>query len=138
MRKDAGFTAETTLVYDELAVPVPTDKNSVSRPERHKPNRRAFPRWAAEIEVRLSWPAESVLVQAFDISEGGLKIACDTPLPLQTEIEIAYRLRTDRSWVRVKGAVRHVEGDRVGIEFLNLTMKDRLALVEFCEKLKTC
>jgi hypothetical protein len=138
MRKDAGFTAETTLVYDELAVPVPTDKNSVPRPERHKPNRRAFPRWTTQIDVRLSWATESVLVQAFDISEGGLKISCDAPLPLQTEIEVAYRLLTDRSWVRVKGVVRHVEGDRAGIEFLNLTMKDRLALVEFCEKLKTC
>jgi hypothetical protein len=39
--------------------------------------------------------------------------------------------------VRVKGAVRHAEGEHAGIEFLNLTMQDRLALVEFCEKLKT-
>jgi hypothetical protein len=120
------------------AVSVHTEEDSGARKENQKPNRRAFPRWAAKIEVRLSWTSESVIVQAVEISEGGLTILSERPLPLQTEIEVAYRLRTDRSWVRVKGVVRHAEGDRVGVEFLNLTMKDRLALVEFCEKLKTC
>jgi hypothetical protein len=120
------------------SVPAHTQEGSGPRREHHKRNRRAFPRWATKIEVRLSWAAESVMVQAFEISEGGLSILCERPLPLQTEIEVAYRLRTDRSWVRVKGVARHAQGDRVGIEFLNLTMKDRLGLVEFCEKLNTC
>jgi hypothetical protein len=119
------------------AVSIHTEENPETR-DNQRPNRRAFPRWAANVEVCLSWTAESVPVQAFQISEGGLTVVSERPLPLQTEIEVAYRLRTDRSWVRVKGVVRHAEADRAGIEFLNLTMKDRLALVEFCEKLKTC
>ena len=62
---------------------------------------------------------------------------CDEKLPGEVEIDVEYRLAAQFSPVRVKGVVRHVETTRWGIEFLNLGMKDRLALVEYCENLKT-
>ena len=105
--------------------------------ERRKRNRRAYPRWLLDFDVRLRWNYQSIHCQGYEISAGGLSIICDKELPAETEIEVEYQLDSQTSPVCVKAIVRHVEKNRYGIEFLNLGMKDRLALVEYCEKLKT-
>jgi hypothetical protein len=104
--------------------------------ERRKRNRRAFPRWLLDFEVRLRWDNESISCRGYEICEGGLSVICEKELPAETEIDVEYRLAAHVAPVSVKGNVRHVEGIRYGIAFLNLGMKDRLALVEYCEKLK--
>lgn len=103
--------------------------------ERRKRNRRAFVRWLFDFEVRLGWNKQSITCRGYEIAEGGLSLISEAPLPRQTEIDIEYRLRPHASPVRVKGIVRYVEGTHFGLEFLNLGLKDRLALVEHCEKL---
>ncbi|PYY14440.1 MAG: hypothetical protein DMG61_06160 [Acidobacteria bacterium] len=102
--------------------------------ERRKRNRRAFVRWPLEFDVRLTWGTQSVYCRGYAIAEGGLSLVCEVPLPRETEIEIEYRL-PQAAPVIVKGMVRYVEGAHFGLEFLNLGLKDRLALVEHCEKL---
>ena len=105
--------------------------------ERRKRNRRAFPRWLLAFDVRLRWDKQSVLCRGYEIGEGGLSVMSATDLPVEVEMHVEYRLDAQAAPVSVKGIVRHVEASRYGIEFLNLGMKDRLALVECCEKLKT-
>jgi len=103
--------------------------------ERRKRNRRAFTRWPFEFDVRLTWGKQTVLCRGYEIAEGGLSLVCEIPLPRDTELEIEYRLHPDAGSVIVKGMVRYVEGAHFGLEFLNLGLKDRLSLVEHCEKL---
>ena len=104
--------------------------------ERRKRNRRASPRWLLEFEVRLDWEGQSASCRGYEIGAGGLSVTCEKQLPLEREIAVEYRLDCEAAPVKVKGTVRHVEGARVGIEFLSLSMKDRLALLDYCEKLK--
>ncbi|MBV9073931.1 MAG: PilZ domain-containing protein [Acidobacteria bacterium] len=104
--------------------------------ERRKRNRRAYPRWIFDFEVRLHWANRSVDCRGYEIGAGGLSFLTDEDIPGEMEIEVEYRLSPETDPVSVKGVVRHVEGKRYGVEFLNLGMKDRLALVEYCEKIK--
>jgi len=109
---------------------------SAAARERRKRNRRASPRWLLDFEVRLDWEGQSVTCRGYEIGVGGLSLTCEKRLPAEAEIAIEYRLDCEARLVKVKGTVRHVEGARVGIEFLSLGMKDRLALLDYCEKLK--
>lgn len=105
--------------------------------ERRKRNRRAFPRWLLDFDVRLQWENQAVACRGYEIGAGGLSLVSDRELPAEIEMEVEYRLDGKTPAVKVKGTVRHVHSNRYGIEFLNLGMKDRLALVEYCENLKT-
>ena len=105
--------------------------------ERRKRNRRAFPRWLLDFDVQLRWEDRSVFCRGYEIGEGGLLVQCETGLPTEVEIDVEYCLDDNTPPVSVKGVVRYLHGSHYGIEFLSLAMKDRLALVEFCEKLKT-
>ena len=105
--------------------------------ERRKRNRRAFPRWLLDFDVVLRWQDQFTSCRGYEIGEGGLSVVSETELPMEIEIDIEYRLDRSTAPVRVKGTVRYLEAGRYGIEFLNLGMKERLALVEYCEKLKT-
>lgn len=105
--------------------------------ERRKRNRRAFPRWQHDFEVLVRWNNESITCRGYEIGEGGLSLASQKDLPREAEIDVQYRLDPQMAPVNVKGIVRYLEGGRFGIEFLNLAIKDRLALVNYCEKLKT-
>ena len=104
--------------------------------ERRKRNRRSSPRWLLNFEVCLYWEGQSVACRAYEIGTGGLSLTCERQLPSETEILVEYRLDCEAAPVKVKGTIRHVDGVRVGIEFLSLGMKDRLALVDYCEKLE--
>src|SRR5437763_9874243 len=104
--------------------------------ERRRRNRRSSPRWLLDFEVQLEWENESLKCRGYEIGTGGLSINSLHPLPKEVEIAVEYRLDSGSAPVRVKGTVRHIQGTRVGIEFLSLGMKDRLALVRYCEKLK--
>jgi len=105
--------------------------------ERRKRNRRAFPRWLHNFDVVLRWQDQFTSCRGYEIGEGGLSVVSELELPMEIEIDIEYRLDRSTAPVRVKGTVRYLEAGRYGIEFLNLGMKERLALVEYCEKLKT-
>jgi len=105
--------------------------------ERRKRNRRAYPRWQLEFEVNVRWEKAWVRCRGYEIGEGGLSLVSQKDLPLETEIDVQYRLDSHKAPVKVKGIVRYLEGGRFGIEFLSLGIKDRLALVHYCKKLQT-
>jgi hypothetical protein len=105
--------------------------------ERRKRNRRAFPRWQLDFEVNVRLNKNWIRCRGYEIGEGGLSLVSHTDLPLETEIDVQYRLDSQKAMVNVKGIVRYLEGGRFGIEFLSLGIKDRLAVVKYCEKLVT-
>lgn len=104
-------------------VPIPNDRRSS--------NRRAFPRWATEFEVRFRVGSKTVVAKPVEIGEGGLSFQTDEPLKRESEIVVEYLLQGEKDWVTVKGIVRHVDNTKIGVEFLNLRRADRLKLVDF-------
>lgn len=97
--------------------------------ERRRANRRAFPRWAADFQVRYGQGKKLADGAPREIGEGGLSFEAAEPIPLETELDIEYKIPGGQ-WVRLKAVVRHSQGTLIGVEFLNLRMHDRLAIVE--------
>jgi hypothetical protein len=107
--------------------------------ERNDRNRRAFPRWAAQFELRFGTGTAFATAGVIEVGEGGMSFYSDEPIALESEINIEYRLdgndvdgpHTGNDWVRLKAVVRHVQGGKVGVEFLNLRRSDRLGILDF-------
>jgi hypothetical protein len=105
--------------------------------ERSNNNRRAFPRWPAQFQMRFGTGKEMKEAEPIEIGEGGLSFYSDEPLAKDLEINIEYRFTTAEphakgdGWVRLKGVVRHVQDGKIGVEFLNLRLSDRLKIVDF-------
>jgi PilZ domain len=106
------------------------------RRERRESNRRAFPRWPLEFEVRFGTGKEMKPAEGYEIGEGGLSFRTPNPIPLETELNLEYRLTSDHPWVRLKGVVKHCKHERIGTEFLNLRMRDRLEIVRLIAERK--
>jgi len=106
------------------------------RRDRRDSNRRAFPRWPLEFEVRFGTGKEMTPAEGYEIGEGGLSFRTQNPIPLETELNLEYRLTSDHSWVKLKGVVKHSKHERIGAEFLNLRMKDRLEIVRLIAERK--
>ena len=113
----------------------PSKKVAIEVPEDHrKGNRRAFPRWKADFEVRYGVGAEMLPAKPNEIGEGGLSLIVEKLYPLESEVNIQYRLSGSDSkddWIKVKSIVRHAVGKSLGVEFLNLRRHDRLRILDF-------
>jgi hypothetical protein len=99
--------------------------------EGHAMNRRAFPRWPLPFDLLYGKGTERRSSDPLEIGEGGLSFLTNSPLTMDSELHIEFRLGPEQEWVHVKGIVRHVEGKKIGVEFLNLRMADRLRIVDF-------
>jgi hypothetical protein len=103
--------------------------------ERNDRNRRAFPRWAAQFELRFGTGKGLATAEVIEIGQGGMSFYSDEPIALESEINIEYRLNAndvdEPRWVRLKAVVRHVQGGKIGVEFLNLRRSDRLGILDF-------
>jgi PilZ domain len=112
--------------------------------ERGGTNRRAFPRWTARFELRVGTGKEMKAAEVIEIGEGGLSFYSAEPIAPESEINIEYRLDLEESarpgkgdgWVRVKSVVRHARDGKIGVEFLNLRMSNRLQILDFITALK--
>jgi hypothetical protein len=75
--------------------------------------------------------------EPIEIGEGGLSFYSEEALQKESEINIEYRLTTAAAlakgdgWVRLRAVVRHLQDGKVGVEFLNLRLSDRLKIVDF-------
>jgi c-di-GMP-binding flagellar brake protein YcgR len=113
-------------ISKKTPIPVPEDNR--------KGNRRAFPRWQADFEVRYGLGKDLLVGTPFEIGEGGLSFQVEKMFPLESEVDIQYRLgRSDskEEWVSVRGVVRHAAEQTLGVEFLNLRRNDRLKIIDF-------
>lgn len=105
--------------------------------EHRTVNRRAFPRWKTLFEVRYGTAKDMQDAEPLEIGEGGLSLGTDRLLPLETELTVEYCLPgEEKNWVKVKGIVRHSEGRKLGVEFLNLRRADRLKIIDYISAIK--
>jgi hypothetical protein len=94
-------------------------------------NRRAYPRFSAMFEVRYAENKEPMQTgKPLEISEGGLSFETQDLLPLETQVNVEFKLDGAKDWIKVKGVVRHSKGKKLGVEFLNLRISDRLKIVD--------
>ena len=103
--------------------------------ERRRLTRRAFPRFKANFEVQYSEGKDFILAPGCEIGEGGLGFIAGKRIPLETELLVNYRLTRNDKWVRLKAIVKHGDGNKIGLQFLNLRLSDRLAITRFVSQL---
>ena len=85
--------------------------------------RRRTPR--APIVVRIEYATVDALFSEFtrNINEGGVFIETDTPAPLESVVELFFKLPGDADPLKVQGRVVRLEADGapgMGVEFENL------------------
>jgi len=105
---------------------------SAQAKDRRAGNRRAYTRFASTFEVRYAEGKDPLQTgKPMEISEGGLSLETEDLLPLETHVNVEFKLEGSKEWVKVKSVVRHSEGKKLGLEFLNLKMHDRLKIVDY-------
>jgi hypothetical protein len=108
-----------------------TTQFSAQVKDRRAGNRRAYPRFASTFEVRYAEGKDPLQTgKPMEIGEGGLSLETGDLLPLETHVTVEFKLTGSNEWVRVKAVVRHSEDRKLGLEFLNLKMQDRLKIVD--------
>jgi hypothetical protein len=94
-------------------------------------NRRAFPRWPMPYDLIYGKARERRSAEPLEISECGLSFRTSPEPVLGSEIAVEFRFGPHEEWIQVLGVVKYVEEKKVGIEFLNLRMADRLRIIDF-------
>lgn len=79
-----------------------------------------------------SW-ADGTLV---DISAGGVGLTGTKTFPLKTELELRFGSRPGKGHlISVRAVVRHLQGPRMGLEFVNLGAGDHRKILETIQSL---
>jgi hypothetical protein len=93
--------------------------------------RRAFPRWPAKFTVVCRDASGVATCRVTDISESGIAFTGEKDYAIGAEIDVEYRLNPNHCPIQVRAMVRNKWGNRTGVEFLNLTVWDRLRILQF-------
>ncbi len=93
--------------------------------------RRAYHRWQVRVAVECHLAGGPVKADVLEMSEGGLTFTSDREFKIGDEITLHCYLTQHAKPINVKAAVRQLRGNRIGTEFLNLRLKDRLRIQEF-------
>ena len=100
-------------------------------PQRSPDERRAYPRIAAPVLVRYGATSATHSGYAFDISEGGLGFTGEAPEPIGSEVRIRFKWDAPMGeWFDVRAVVRHAQGKKMGVQFLDLRESVKIKLVE--------
>lgn len=93
--------------------------------------RRAYPRFSAPLLVRYGSPVPDHAGYAFDISEGGIGFAGDAAEPIGVEVRVRFKWDSPMGeWYDARAVVRHVQGNKMGVQFLDLKESVKIKLVE--------
>jgi hypothetical protein len=93
--------------------------------------RRAFPRWPVTLDCKASRQGKSFPCRIDELSENGVRLVPGSASEIGEEISLAMNLEPSAPAVEVRCVVRESSPDRSGVEFLNLTMGNRLRIVRF-------
>src|SRR3954454_12779130 len=93
--------------------------------------RREYPRFQAPVMVRYG-PAEPVKTgYAYDISEGGMVFAGDQAQPIGCELRVRFKWDSPLGeWFDARVIVRHADGNKMGVQFLDLPESVKIKMVE--------
>lgn len=97
--------------------------------------RRTDPRYARRLDVELVADGKTVVAQCLNLSLGGMFVETTEAVPLQTSIQIRFRVPTQPEVIDVTGEVRWTERPNqpggpsgLGIRFHGLRARDVWAL----------
>lgn len=93
--------------------------------------RRAFPRWAVALECETSAKRGNFPGVIQQLSEDGLGFTSGRVFDLGEELSIRWSLEPGGFAFRVQCVVRSASPIHTGVEFLNLTLGDRLRIMNF-------
>lgn len=99
--------------------------------------RRTDPRYARRLEVEIIAAGETRTATTRNISLGGVFIEASQPLPLQTRLQIRFKIPTHPEAIEVSGEVRWVEPGEtdqpcgMGVRFQGLRAREVWALNRF-------
>lgn len=99
--------------------------------------RRTDPRYARRLEVQLVSGDQARTAMTGNISLGGLFVETTEPVPLQTRVQIRFRIPTQPEPIEVSGEVRWVDPGGpdqpagLGIRFQGLRAREVWALNRF-------
>jgi hypothetical protein len=111
-----------------LAMSGPEDIEG-AMPERDI-EQRAFPRWVVAFPAHCygSWGSSDCLI--IEISEAGATVTSGHVARVGDEITIAWKF-ADGAPFQVTGVVRDFSQGRTGVEFSNVSLVDRLRILQF-------
>lgn len=89
-------------------------------------NRRSFPRWPVSCEVMCGDGKDFARADGCEISEVGIAFTTPQEYPVGSELDLRYRFTPGEDWVDVRVSIRHRRGDKIGAQFLNLPLKERV------------
>lgn len=99
--------------------------------------RRTDPRYDRRVEVEIRAGSKQITAKSRNLSLGGMFAETEEPLPVQTPVEIRFRIPTQPEPVDVAGEVRWIEAAKpgvpggMGIRFQGLRARDVWALNRF-------
>ena len=102
------------------------------------PERRRHPRLKLDIDVELESESNFFGAKSLDLSEGGLFIATDVPLPIGAQVDVSFLLGARRieATTEVMWALEDEAGAThgVGVRFLEVVPEERDAILEFMRR----
>ncbi len=97
---------------------------------------RAHPRLPLATPVEIHYSDKTILGRTENISLGGLLALCNKVPPQTAELTVLFNLPNGTT-IHADGIVRHVHGDRIGVEFKALPPNGRDALDAFTKRMET-
>ena len=99
--------------------------------------RRTDPRYDRQVDVEIKAGSKQLAGRTRNVSLGGMFVELDLPPPVETSIEVRFRVPTQPEAIEVTGEIRWSEpaaGERkagIGIRFHGLRARDVWALNRF-------
>jgi len=84
-------------------------------------DRRRTARALLKFDVEYGVGREWFQGEGTDIGDGGIGFSGPKVYMPGMEITVRYRLRAERPWIKRQALVRHCDGNRMGIEFLDMS-----------------
>ncbi|MGI9103852.1 MAG: PilZ domain-containing protein [Terriglobales bacterium] len=87
--------------------------------------KRAALRFPVRCQIHCDTGDQTFLAESFDLSEDGMSFVTGADLPVNSEALLQYRLQPDDPLITVRVLVRYRQGDRIGVQFLDLHHEHR-------------
>ena len=97
--------------------------------------RRQYRRVKLLTQVKCGAPSRDQLLVTRDISAGGLFVTTKTPLPVNVEVTVSFRLDPQAPAINCRGKiVNSLPGRGMGVQFLDLDEGTRVAIQKFVDE----
>jgi c-di-GMP-binding flagellar brake protein YcgR len=97
--------------------------------------KRRWKRFKVDIRVKIrQWeePDDAAnIVRTYELSEGGLSVYASVTLEIGAAMLVEFSLPSSKRALRVRAVVRNRRGFRCGLEFVEISVADRLEILRY-------